>query len=533
MAPQGLITATALVAGSLLTSRVLGLLRNSIFAALFGTGADFKAYNAAFRVPDLLFTLIAGGALASAFIPVFAGLLERNEEEQAWRIANTVLNTLLVVMIGVALVAFLLAPQITDVLVSGFTPQLKAETADLTRIMLVQPILLGIGGLFAAMQNSYQRFVLPAVGPLVYNLAIILGAVIFAPHFGVYAAAWAVVVGALLMFEIQIWGVAVESRYFRFSINWRLPEAREVLRLLGPRLIGLSAFQVMLLVTTYLASSFQFPGQPPGLTDAGFNSITYAWALIMFPVGAIGSAVGTAIFPTLSRQSAAAQTERLEWTIRTSLRAIVFLALPATVGLILLRRPIITLLYDYGKWSQASTDATAFALMFYALAIVPLSSIEIIARAFYAMKNTLTPVLIAVVAMMLDAVLSILFIRFFSRPTGQGGLALATAAATWVQLILLTRALHGSLGGIANRDLRKALTAIAIATLVMGVAVFVTLRLVGLLGLGGHAVRAFIEVAVSIGIGLAVYIVMARMLRLPEVERLESMLSRAKTFVSR
>jgi putative peptidoglycan lipid II flippase len=199
----------------------------------------------------------------------------------------------------------------------------------------------------------------------------------------------------------------------------------------------------------------------------------------------------------------------------------------------MLRRPIITLLYDYGRWSQASTDATAFALLFYALAIVPLSSIEIIARAFYAMKNTLTPVLIAVVAMMLDAALSILLIRFFSPSTGQGGLALATAVATWMQLALLTRALHARLGGIASQEFRKGLTAIGLATVVMGVAVYVTLRLMGLLGLGDHVLRALTEVAVSIGIGLAVYIAMARILKLPEVERLEAMLARARSLVSR
>jgi putative peptidoglycan lipid II flippase len=519
MAPQSLVTATALVAGSLLASRVLGLLRNSIFAALFGTTTDFSAYTAAFRIPDLLFTIIAGGALSSAFIPVFAGLLERDDEDQAWRIANTVLNSLLLMMVGVAIVAFIFAPQITDILVPKFAPAVKAETASLTRIMLVQPVLLGLGALFAAMQNSYGRFVYPAIGPLLYNLAIIAGTIIFAPHFGVYAAAWSVVVGALLMFEIQIWGVAAESRRFRPSINWRLPGAREILRLLGPRLIGLSAFQFMLLVTTFLAS---------GLTSAGFNAITYSWALIMFPVGAVGSSVGTAIFPTLSRQSAAAQIELLERTVRTSLRAIFFLALPATVGLILLRRPIITLLYDYGKWTPASTDATAFALLFYSLAIVPLSSIEVMARAFYAMKNTRTPVLIAVGATFVDAVLSVILIRFFSKSRGQGGLALATAIATWLQLILLGRALRGPMEGVMNREFRKVLTAMVLATVVMAGAVYAVLHLIGLLGIGGQTVRALLEVGLSVSTGLAVYVLMGRLLHVPEVARLEGMIGRVK-----
>lgn len=477
-----------------------------------------SAYNAAFRVPDILFTLVAGGALSSAFIPVFAGLLERRCEAEAWQVANTVLNSLLLLLLLLAVAAFVLAPQITDVLVPGFPPATKAETANLTRIMLVQPVLLGVGGLFASMQNSYNRFILTAVAPVLYNVAIVLGALIFGPHFGVYAAAWAVVAGAVIMFEVQLWGVATESSYYRAAIDWRLSEAREVLKLLLPRLIGLSAFQFMLLVTTFLAS---------GLTSAGFNAVTYAWTLVMFPVGAVGSAVGTAVFPTLSRQSAGAQVGAMLDTVRRSVRAILFLALPATVGLMILRRPIIMLLFAHGAWTGASTDATAFALLFYAIAVAPLTVIEVVARAFYALKNTRTPVVIAVGAALLDAALSIVLIRSFSKGRGQGGLALATAISVWIQVYLLTRALMRHLPSLIDRDFKRALGGTVLSTIAMAGCVFVALRLSETFAFGGVFLRSLTESAVSIAVGMVSYVFVAQLLGVPDVARLTGIFNRS------
>lgn len=509
--------AAVLVAASLIASRVLGLLRVSIFAALFGTSSSMAAYNAAFRVPDLLFTIIAGGALSSAFIPVFAGLLERNRDSDAWRVANTVLNSLFLALIGFALLALVLAPEITRVLVPGFGPREQAETANLTRIMLIQPVLLGMGGLFAAMQNSYQRFLLPAVAPVLYNLAIVVGALVFGPRFGVYAAAWAVVAGALIMFEIQIWGVAGELWRYRPTIDWRLSETREVLGLLAPRLVGLSAFQFMLLVTTFLAS---------GLTSAGFNAITYAWVLIMFPVGAVGSSVGTAVFPTLARQSAGLQTQAVARTLQDSVRGILFLALPATVGLIILRRPIIGLLFAHGQWTAASTDATAFALAFYALAVVPLTLIEVVARGFYALRNTRTPVLIAVFATLVDIVLSIILIRMFSKSRGQGGLALATAVAVWLQIWLLIRALRRQLPEFGGRGLAVGAGAIMAATAVMGGVLYLCLILLDTVAPGESTLDSGVKVVAGVSVAVGVYLVAAAGLHIEEVHRVRSIVGR-------
>ncbi|HEV3309664.1 MAG TPA: murein biosynthesis integral membrane protein MurJ [Chloroflexota bacterium] len=513
---QGMAAAAALVAGSLIASRVLGLVRISIFADLFGTSRAMADYNAAFRIPDILFTVVAGGALSSAFVPVFAGLLERNREQDAWRVANTVLNSLLLALVVLAAGAFVLAPQLTHLLYPGKAID-PVQTASLTRIMLVQPILLGLGGLFAAMQNSYNRFLLPAIAPVLYNLAIIVGAALFGPHFGVTAAAWAVVVGAVIMFEVQIWGVSAELGLYRAVLNWRIPDSRQVLKLMGPRLLGLSAFQLMLIVTYLLAS---------GLTEAGYNSITYAWSLIMFPVGAVGTSVGMAVFPSLSRQSAGAHDELVARTVRQSLRAIVFLTLPATAGLIVLRRPIIQLLFAHGAWTTGSTTATALALEFYAGCIVPLATIEVVARAFYALKNTRTPVTIAIIAAGLDAVLCTAFVHLLPRSEGQGGLGLATAIAVWVQIGLLLVALRKRMPAVTDTDFRKSATAMIVATAIMSGCVYAGLRLLESVWAGSQWFHALLECVVGIGIGLVVYVGVARILNVPEVERVTSLINR-------
>lgn len=512
--------AAALVSGSLLASRFLGLVRVSTFAYLFGTHAPIKEYNAAFRIPDTLFTIVAGGALSSAFVPVFAGLLERNQEQQAWRVANTVLNGVFVILIALAAIAFVLAPDLSRLLNPGFSAYQIHQTAELTRIMLVQPVLLGMGGLFAAMQNSYKRFVLPAVAPVLYNVAILVGAALFAPRFGVYAAAWAVVVGALIMFEVQIWGVARESSFYRISLDRKMKETREVLRLIGPRLLGLSAFQIMMIVTGILASL---------LSSTQNNSISYSWTLIMFPVGAIGSSLGIAMFPTLSRQAAGAQAGQVGATVSQSLRGIIFLALPATVGLILLRRPIIELLYARGAWTNASTSATALALEFYAFGIVPLAAIEIVTRAFYALRNTRTPVTIAVFAAAIDIVLCIVLFVLFGKSRAQGGLALGTSIAVWMQIILLVRALRRRLPDVIDVQFKKIMTAIVLSTLGMGVCVFFTLKVLDHVSPAGGTSHPLVEAAGSIFVGVVVYVLLARMMRVPEVGRLIGLARRMTT----
>jgi putative peptidoglycan lipid II flippase len=512
--------AALLLSVSFVLSRLLGVLRFTVIAAIFDNSSAINAYFAAFRIPDTMFTLVSGAALTSAFVPTFAGLLELGEDDEAWELASTILNTVAVVFALLAVFAFLLAPQLMSVVVGGFSPEQRDLTVHLTRIMLLQPIFLGVAAIITSILQTRNRFLLTGLAPLVYNGTVILGALFFGAARGVDALAWAVVIGAILYLVVQLPAVQPDA-IFRRTIDWGSGAAREVLRLFGPRMIGLAAFQIMLLITLYLAA-----GLPAGTVGA----INYSWPLIQFPVGALGTAAGTAIFPTLSRLSAVDDLLPVRRTLNRTLRLIIFLSFPAAMGLIVLRRPIINLLYAHGQWTHADSEQTAFALIFFAIALGPLSLIEVLARMFYAMKDTLTPVRIAIVAVVIDAVLSILFVHVFPRASGQGGLALATAIASTVQVVWLTRALEVRLNGIGRESLLATLRVAAFASLVMGMVLYIALDpLVAVLP--QHGLGALATVCVTVGLGGITFGGVAYALGAPELMQAGSFLRRPRTSV--
>lgn len=507
--------AAVLLGAAFVASRLLGVVRNSAIATIFGNSSAIDAYFAAFRIPDTVFTLVSGAALTAAFIPTFAGLLEVDREDEAWEVASTVLNTLFLTLAGVAAVMFVFAPQLMDILVHGFSPPKRALAVDLSRVMLLQPIFLGLGAIVSAILQTYNRFAPTAIAPLVYNLAVIFAAVLFGHTHGVSVLAWAVVAGAIGYLLVQIPAIRPVA-HFSIGMNWHAPAAREILRLLGPRLIGVAAFQAMILITLFLAASL-----PPGSVGA-FN---YAWPLIAFPVGALGTAAATAIFPTLSRLSATEHADAVRSTVNGSLRLILFLALPSAAGLMVLRVPVINVLYFHGRWTQSATDKTSAALLFFSLGIASLAAVEVFPRVFYAGKNTITPVRIAIVAVALDAGLGALFIHIFPREIGVGGLALATSIASTVQAVWLALALEGSIGRFGRRSilltLRDALLASAVMALALYDALYLLERVFVQQGLG-----ALITLAIELPLGLATFVGVAYLLGAPELWQVRDFVSR-------
>jgi putative peptidoglycan lipid II flippase len=511
-----LASAALVLSASFALSRVLGLLRTVVIADVFGNSAPINAYFAAFRIPDTMFTLVSGAALASAFIPVFSGILVGRDERGAWRVASSVFNAVCLALAGLALVAFVFAPQLMELLAGGYPPSQRQLTIDLTRIMLLQPIFLGAVAVVSSILQSYHRFVLVAIAPLIYNVAVIIGA-LMGHTYGVVGLAWSVVFGAVAQLLILLPGIGSHLvRYYQPVIDPGLPPAREIWRLLVPRVIGLAAFQAMLFITLFLASR---------LPRGSVGAVNYSWLLIWFPVAALGTAAGTAIFPRLSHLSATRDVAALRWTINRSLRLVLFLAVPSAVGLIVLRKPIISLLYYHGAWTLRATEQTAFAVLFYALAIAPLAAIEVLPRVFYAMRDTVTPVRIAIVAVAIDAVLSIVFVLVMPRSQGQGGLALATAIATTIQALWLAWALGRELGGIGRRSLLLVLRDTAAASLVMGLVLFDSLALLTAT-LPQRGVGAFVTVAVEVSLGIAAFTSVSYVLGAPELWEVRGFLRR-------
>jgi putative peptidoglycan lipid II flippase len=478
--------AAGLVMVLFVLSRLLGLIREMIIGAQFGTSADLDAYLAAFRLPDLLFQLVAGGALASAFIPTFTEYLARDDREGAWRLFSGVANLVLAITAAIAVVAALAAPWLVRrVIAPGFDPAQQALTARLMRLMLVSPILFGVSGLVMGVLNAHQHFLLPAAAPMVYNLAIIGGALGLSPRLGVTGLALGVVGGSALHFLVQVPGLIRFGARYRPVLSARDPGVRQVLRLMGPRVLGLAAVQINFLLNTILAS---------GLPEGSLSALNFAWLMMLLPQGVFAQAVATAAFPTLAAQAARQQIGELRSTFVATLRAVLFLSLPAAVGLLVLRRPLIQVFFQRGAFEAGSTDAVAWALQFYALGLPAHAGIEIVARAFYALHDTRTPVVIGIAAMGLNVVLSLLFIG----PLAHGGLALANTIATTLELLGMLALIRRRIGGLEEERTLRALGRMALSAALMGAALWAALAAMA------H-VTVPVQAAGGILLGLGIY----------------------------
>ena len=426
----GLAVAAAIVGLGFLGSRLLGVLRTVVVADAFGSSPELDAYNVAFRIPDLIFQVLAGATLGSAFIPVFARIARRDGDESAWLLASTVLNLVTAATAVLCVVGFVFAPVLVPLLAPGLGEdvgrhdELTGRAVELTRLMLLSPLLFSVSGMLTGILNGRQHFFLPALAPMLYNAAIIVAAIFLSGPWGVEGLAVGVIAGAALHLVVQIPGLVRERMRYRLRFNWRDPATREVGRLMGPRVVGLAAAQVNFLVTIYFASK---------LGSSTISNLNYAWLLAGLPLALFGMALSTAVFPRLADHAATDDMEALTGTISRVLRIIMFLTIPAALGLALLRLPATVLLLQRGEFASADAAITAAALGFYCLGIVPQAGIEIHSRGFYALGDTRTPVVLAVVAVAFNFVLSaVLWQRYEYR-----GLAFAVSASAWLEWAVL------------------------------------------------------------------------------------------------
>ncbi|NPV86437.1 MAG: murein biosynthesis integral membrane protein MurJ [Anaerolineae bacterium] len=433
---------------AMVVSQLTGLLAKSLTGATFGTGMESEAFFAANRLSEILFNLVAGGALGSAFIPTFTGLLTHQDRPGAWKLASSIANLVTLILTLISLLAFLFAPQVVHyVLAPGFSfasPEKEVLTIQLLRIQLPSAIIFGLSGLFMGILNAHQSFLLPALAPAMYSLGWIFGTLVLAPSMGIYGLAWGVVIGAALHCAIQIPRlIRLPQRAYTPTLGLRLPAVREVARLMAPRLLGVAVVQLNFLLNTYLASL-----QPEG----SLAGISLAFPLMIMPQAAIAQSISIAALPTFSAQAALGKLDEMRSSLAATLRGILLLAIPATLGLILLRYPLVTFIYQRNEFTATSTTLVAWALLWYAAGLVGHSVMEIVARAFYALHDTKTPVMVGILAMSLNLVFSLLFSALFARVgwMPHGGLALANSLATAIEsaalLVLMRRRLNGLLG---------------------------------------------------------------------------------------
>ncbi|MGE5601599.1 MAG: murein biosynthesis integral membrane protein MurJ [Nitrososphaerales archaeon] len=491
-----------LVAASFALAAAAGLFRNMVIAATFGIGSELDAYYAAFKLPDLLFSIVAGGALATAFIPVFADYVATGDRRSAWRLTSAVLNWVVLLITLLAAVAALIAPILVRTLIApGFAPAEQAETAHVMRIVLFSTVLFGMSAVLGSALNGLKHFLLPALAPVVYPLCIAAGALLLAPTMGVAGLAVGAVVGALMHLLIKV--PALVKYRFRWWPLLRMGDGsvRRVAVLMGPRVLDLAMFHLTMLATTNLASR---------LGPGSVSALQWGWDAMQLPETIIGTAFGLVAFPTLAELAARGNRDGLRRTLGESLRTVLALAVPAAAGLILLGRPLLALLYQRGSFDTAATQAVYATLRMYALGLTAHCCLELAARGYFAMKDTVTPLLLATAS----AVVNILLGLILMRSLGDQGLALANSVAVTLEVLALLFFLRPRLGGVEGRETADQLARVLGATAIMAAAVLAALAVTQRLGLGNLLTLAFVGIT-----GAIAYVVAAAVLRVRELGR--------------
>jgi putative peptidoglycan lipid II flippase len=507
-ANQQIARAAGTVMAAFIISNLVGVVRGMVITDAFGTSAELDSFNAANRIAELLFNLVAGGALGSAFIPTFTGLLTREDRPGAWRLASGVVNLVLVALILISVLAWVFAPQIVRhglyVLAPDVHPGQEALTISLLRIMLPSVAIFGVSGLIMGILNAHQVFLIPAIAPAMYSLGMILGTWLLPAGWGIRRLAVGVVGGALMHLLVQVPRLLkLPERAYHFFLGLRDKAVMGVFRLMGPRLLGVAVVQVNFIVNTIIAL-----GQPEGSVSA----ITLAFSLMLMPEMAVAQSAAIASLPTFSAQVARGELEEMRASLATTLRAVLLLAIPASVGLILLRVPLVQLLYQRGEFTAQSTELVAWALLWYAAGLVGHALVEILSRAFYALHDTRTPVSVGVVAMGLNVGLSLAFSALFSRLgwMPHGGLALANSVATGLESVALIVLMRKRLKGIEGGTIWKGVALSLLGTVLMSAVV-----------LGWEVVFAgrsvLLVVFGALGLGVAAYGGLMWALKVPEL----------------
>lgn len=508
--PSRVEQAAGVVIAATLLSRVLGQIRDIVIAHQLGAGVSADAYTAAFKVPDLFMYLLAGGALASTFIPVFKEHLQLNKHKTAWQIFSVVATVTALVAGLFVIIAEIWTPEFVRLLNPGYDAATVALTVPLTRIVLPAQIFFMLGGLLMGTLNARGQFFLPALAPSIYNLGIIFGAAVLYPlGLGTAGLMWGALGGAFLgNFALQVVLVARTGARYRPSLAVLHPGAIKVWKMMLPVLLGVSLPNVDQIINSYFASELAHGSQA---------ALQYAVRLMLIPIGIFAQAMGIAILPTMSGQAAAGQTKEFRATLSLALRTILFVTVPASALLCLLASPIITLLLQSGQFTAHDTFVTATALRFYSLGIFAWSAQAILTRGFYALQNTRTPVISGTIMTIVFIGMNWFVVHF--TPWGVGGLALATSIAAAlhmaVMFVLLRRRLRGIQGGLLLISVSKTLCATAV---LCGTVWVIRAGVLTFLPMAGTAkLSALTLLVLAGGGGLTAFLATARLLKMAEI----------------
>ncbi len=510
-----IIRSAGVVGGMTLLSRVMGMVREILYAALFGAGAVNDAFRIAYSIPYFFRRVLGEGAMAAYFLPTFVDIRENQGPEKAWRLANNVFNTLGLIALGLAGLVAVFAPQIIRVIAPGFAKMGNLGLAiDLTRIMIPFMMTMTLAAILMAILNAYHKFALPSSGTIILNLVFITGLYTIVPLFGnvpvemIYGVGLVIVIGGF--FQITALGTGVRRQGGRWKpiVNLKAPGLKMVLKLMVPALFGMAVVRVNLLIDNALASL---------LGEGMISSLNYAERLLQFPMGVFGVALSTAILPTLSRFAAKGKLTELRDTMNYALRMAMFVAIPASVGIMILREPLVALFFQRGAFDALATHNTSWALLFYAAGLMGYIGVAVVVPVFYAQKDTKTPVIVGSIAVAVNIVGDFALMG----PLRQGGLALASAVASFVNLGLLLIVMRRRVGQIGFSRVFKSGLKLLAAAGTMGAALWVWLEVSGFTAETSTFMEKLTVGGGGIAVGAVIFILVAWALRSSELKELK------------
>lgn len=495
-------------------SRVLGYVREIVMTTVFGQGWMTDAYKAAFLIPDFLYLVLIGGAFSTAFIPVLSEYVNKDQEDEAWKVASTIFNGMLIaVFVGMAFFYFSVPFIMDEFLAVGYAEQTKELAIYLTRIMLIQSFFMCLSGVFQGICHVYQQFTAPAVGSLLYNIAIIVLGIWLMPCIGITGFAIGVVVGSYLNVIAHFPILLKIGVKWKPVLDFRHPGVKEFFRLSIPVVLGLSVIYLNFFVTQNLGSQ---------LDEGTVTALNNANRLMQLPVGIFATAIASAFFPTLTEMIAKNDIKNFKAKLVEGVNLNNFILIPASVGLMVVAEPLIRALFMQGKFTEENVAVTASVLVVYCIGILGYSQQQVLNRGMYALRDSKRAVIVNCAIIIINIILSLLLVK----PLRAQGLALAYSIAGLISMVLLYMILYKKVGDLGGRAIMTSLVKTTIASAVMGVGVVLFLKVSDLFIDITSKAQQLIELFGAIGVGVVIFVVMAAVLRIEEMQAALSLVKR-------
>src|SRR5680860_870227 len=496
------ITSAAMILGiASLASKFLGLYRDRILAGSFGLGGELDIYFASFRIPDLIFNIVVLGAISAGFIPVFSKLISQKKEEEAFKTANAVLNLVMTALLFLCLLGIIFAPIIVSLLTPGFSVEKKDLTVELTRIMFLSPVFLLLSSITGGILQSYKRFFIYSLSPIMYNFGIIVGALYFAPDWGIHGLAWGVVLGSFLHFAVQLPIVKKLGFSYRFILDLKDVGAREIIKMMLPRTLTLVTVQLNLIVITIIAST---------LSEGSLSAFNFANNLQSFPLGLFAISFAVASFPTLSALSE--DKKEFAKNLTTTTKQILFFIIPVSILLIVLRAQIVRTIFGTGQIGWEETIMLLDSVAFFSFSLFAQSVIPLFSRAFWALHDAKTPFLTSLTSVVVNIVLAF----YLSAQYGIIGLVAAFSISAIVNAFLLYYLINKKTDFICHTRIYKPLLKISFAALISGYLSYETLYFIEPIIATGTGLGIFLQGLIAGIAGLVLYCILSWQMKIEE-----------------